>query len=62
MPWKPGSALGPSAVVSATRTDFDRFRDMPGAAPAALRFRRAFSSTRGAIGLSLALQPLSRRS
>jgi heme-degrading monooxygenase HmoA len=62
LPWKTGSAVCPSAIVSATRTDFDRFRDMPGAALAALRFRRAFPSTPGAIGLSLAMQPLSRRS
>jgi heme-degrading monooxygenase HmoA len=45
-----------------TCTDFERFRDMPGAALAALRLRRAFPSTTGAIGLSLAVQPLARRS
>jgi heme-degrading monooxygenase HmoA len=44
-----------------TRTDFDRYRDMPGAALAALRFRHALPSTQGAIGLSLAVQPLARR-
>ena len=45
-----------------TCTDFERFRDMPGAALAALRLRRAFPSTHGAIGLSLAVQPFARRS
>jgi heme-degrading monooxygenase HmoA len=45
-----------------TCTDFARFRDMPGAALAALRLRRAFPSTAGAIGLSLAMQPFARRS
>jgi hypothetical protein len=45
-----------------TCTDFERFRDMPGAGLAALRLRRAFPSTTGAIGLSLAVQPLARRS
>jgi heme-degrading monooxygenase HmoA len=44
-----------------TCTDFERFRDMPGAGLAALRLRRAFPSTTGAIGLSLAVQPLARR-
>lgn len=62
IPWKRGPGCGPSAVVAITRTDFDRFRDMPGAALAALRLRRAFPSTPGAIGLSLAMQPLARRS
>jgi hypothetical protein len=62
IPWKRGPGRGPSALVSMTRTDFKRFRDMPGAAVAALRLRRAFPSTEGAIGLSLAVQPLARRS
>lgn len=62
IPWKPGPGRGPAAVVAMTCTDFDRYRDMPGAALAALRLRRAFPSTQGAIGLSLALQPLARRS
>jgi heme-degrading monooxygenase HmoA len=62
IPWKQGPGRGPSAVVAMTCTNFERFRDMPGAALAALRLRRAFPSTQGAIGLSLALQPLARRS
>jgi heme-degrading monooxygenase HmoA len=45
-----------------TYTEFERFRDMPAAGLAALRLRRAFPSTEGAIGLSLAMQPLARRS
>jgi hypothetical protein len=44
-----------------TCTDFERYRDMPGAALAALRLRRAFPSTTGGIGLGLAVQPLARR-
>jgi hypothetical protein len=45
-----------------TQTDFNRFRDMPAAGLAVLRLRRALLSTPGAIGLSLAVQPLARRS
>src|SRR5438045_4036735 len=56
-----GPGRGPSAVVAVTRTDFERYRDMPGAAVAALRFRHALPSTQGAIGLSLAVQPFARR-
>ena len=62
IPWKRGPGRGPSAIVAMTCTDFERFRDMPGAALAALRLRRAFPSTQGAIGISLAVQPLARRS
>ena len=60
--WKAGPGHGPGAVIAATCTDFERFRDIPGAAVAALRLRRAFPSTPGAIGIGLALQPIARRS
>ena len=62
IPWKRGPGRGPGAVVSSTYTEFERFRDMPGAAIAALRFRHAFPSTAGAIGISLVMQPFARRS
>ena len=61
IPWKHGPGRGPLAVVAMTCTDFERYRDMPGAALAALRLRRAFRLTTGAIGLGLAVQPLARR-
>jgi hypothetical protein len=54
--WKRGPASGPAALVAVTRTDFSRYRDMPGATLAALRLRRAIPTTLGAIGVSLALQ------
>jgi heme-degrading monooxygenase HmoA len=49
-------------VVSATQSEFTRFRDMPGAVVAALRLRRHLRRTQGAIGVSLAMRPLRRRS
>jgi heme-degrading monooxygenase HmoA len=48
--------------VSATQSEFARFRDMPGAVVAALRLRRQLRHTPGAIGVSLAMRPLRRRS
>jgi len=54
--WKRGPAPGPAALVAVTRTDFSRYRDMPGATLAALRLRRAIPHTPGAVGVALALQ------
>jgi heme-degrading monooxygenase HmoA len=62
-PWKRGPEVGPqAAVVVVTHTTFSRLRDMPGAALAALRFRHRVPKTSGAIGLSLGVQGLRRRS
>ncbi|MEY2404035.1 MAG: hypothetical protein QOD38_1586 [Acidimicrobiaceae bacterium] len=63
LPWKRGTATDGPVVVAVTRTDFARYRDMPGAMVAALRLRRAVPRTPGAIGLTLAVEaPWRRRS
>jgi hypothetical protein len=59
--WKRGPSCGPAAFVAVTRTDFSRYRDMPGATLAALRLRRAIPDTAGAIGVSLAVHVARRR-
>jgi hypothetical protein len=55
LPWKRGPAPPTAAFVAVTRTDFARHRDIPAAFANALRLRRAFPRTPGAIGLSLAM-------
>jgi heme-degrading monooxygenase HmoA len=62
LPWARGPSRRTAGVVSATQTDFDRFRDIPGAVVAALRLRRLVRRSPGAIGVSLSMRPLRRRS
>jgi heme-degrading monooxygenase HmoA len=62
LPWARGPSRENGGVVSATQSDFARFRDMPGAVVAALRLRRQLRRTPGAISVSLAMRPLRRRS
>jgi heme-degrading monooxygenase HmoA len=59
--WAAGPGRDTDVLVSATRTDFERFRDMPGAIMAALRLRRAIRTAPGAVGVSLAMRPTQRR-
>jgi hypothetical protein len=62
IPWKAGSAAAErgAVLVAATESRVGRYRDLPGAAIAALRLRRAWPTLDGAIALSLAVQPLKR--
>jgi heme-degrading monooxygenase HmoA len=59
--WAPGPSRRTAGVVSATQTDFARFRDIPGAVLAALRLRRLVRRAPGAIGVSLSMRPLKKR-
>jgi heme-degrading monooxygenase HmoA len=61
LPWAAGPGHDTDVLVSATQTDFARFRDMPGAIIAALRLRRAIRTAPGAVGVSLAMRPTQRR-
>jgi hypothetical protein len=60
--WKAGAAApeGGEILIAATEARFGRYRDLPGAAVAALRLRRSWPRLQGAIALSLAAQPLNR--
>ena len=62
VPWGGGPSDSAIGIVSATETDFERFRDMPGAVICALRLRRVLRRSPGAIGVSLVMRPFRRRS
>jgi hypothetical protein len=63
VPWKAGGARPDrgQVLIAATEARFDRYRDLPGAALAALRLRRGWPTLDGAVALSLAADPLTRR-
>jgi hypothetical protein len=63
IPWKAGGAVPHrgQVLIAATEARFDRRRDLPGAALAAMRLRRGWPTLDGAIALSLAADPLTRR-
>ena len=62
LPWKKGAAAGGAAsgVVSATRTEVHRYRDLPAISRRGLRLRSAWPATPGAIGVQVAAEPLRR--
>jgi cation diffusion facilitator CzcD-associated flavoprotein CzcO len=62
IPWKTGAAAAERGAVlmAATETRVGRYRDLPGAAIAAMRLRRGWPTLDGAVALSLAAQPLTR--
>src|SRR5436190_12437922 len=62
MPWKAGPASGASGpvVVSATRFEYRRRRDLPMVAFHGWRLRRAWGRRPGAIGLITGNEPLGR--
>jgi hypothetical protein len=62
VPWKAGVAAPERGEVqiAATEARLGHYRDLPGAAIAALRLRRSWRSLDGAIALWLAAQPLKR--
>jgi hypothetical protein len=62
IPWKAGAAAPErgGVLIAATEARFGHYRDLPGAAIAALRLRRGWPALDGAIALSLAAQPLTR--
>jgi hypothetical protein len=62
IPWKTGAAAAERGTVlmAATETRVGRYRDLPGAAIAAMRLRRGWPTLDGAVALSLAAQPLTR--
>lgn len=60
-PWKSGSASKESGIfVSATRLTWRRHRDLPIILWQALRLRTTWPRRDGAIGISIAVQPLAR--
>jgi putative flavoprotein involved in K+ transport len=62
IPWKAGAAAPErgGVLIAATETRFGHYRDLPGAAIAALRLRRGWRALEGAVALSLSAQPLKR--
>lgn len=60
--WKAGAAAPErgGVVIAATEARVGRYRDLPGAAIAALRLRRGWPALDGAVALSLTAQPLKR--
>ncbi|TMK97711.1 MAG: hypothetical protein E6G34_08400 [Actinobacteria bacterium] len=61
--WKRGAAVPGSGqvLIAATEAGVARYRDLPGAALAAMRLRRSWPTLDGAVALSLAVQPLQKR-
>ena len=55
MPWKRGAGrdLTSSPVISATRTEIRRVRDLPGIAIGGLRIRARWSRNPGSIGMKI---------
>jgi len=63
LPWKHGPVAMPEGeiVVAVTETRARRYRDLPGAALAAMRLRAGWGGREGAIGLWLGGRLLDRR-
>jgi hypothetical protein len=62
-PYKRGPAAAtPALLVSATRLAWRRYRDLPTISWQAMKLRRTWRTREGAIGVSLAIQPLARTS
>ena len=57
MPWKRGAVpgAGPACVISATRTEIARSRDVPGISVGGLSLRARWAENPGSIGMQIAM-------
>ena len=64
LPWRRGPQWGArgAVLVSVTRFQINRFRDLPGVYRAGLRLRRDWPTVPGAVGVRLWVRPWERRS